>query len=145
ARVPPVLLVTSAAARVSPGYRPGLLWTTTEALAVSGPLAAAWRSASCPAGTEEGHPLRTALDRLGMMRPRPTPASLARVATTLAVPNAPDTLRRRATRVRASPSTMPDPHDLLGLPLVLQPRAWPLLRCVGEHPLLSRFDLATAL
>jgi len=144
-RVPPVLLVTADAARVPPGYRPGLLWTTTELLAVSDPLLAAWRSTSGRDESGEGCDLRAALNRLGMMPPRPTPASTVPVSTTLIAPTRGDALRRRAARVQAVPTNEPAPRDLLVLPLVLPPRAWPLLRCVGEHPLLSRFDLAAVL
>jgi len=143
--VPPVLLVTAAAARIPPGYRPGLLWTTTELLAASDPLSAAWRSTSERDGNGEGRDLRAALDHLGVMRPRPTPSLTAPVSTTLTAPTRGDALRRRAARVQAVPTNEPAPRDLLVLPLVLPPRAWPLLRCVGEHPLLSRFDLAAVL
>ncbi len=144
-RVPPVLLVTTAAARIPPGYRPGLLWTTTELLAASDPLSAAWRSTSERDGSGEGRDLRAALDRLGRMPLRPTPVAVVLVSTTLTAPTTGDALRRRAARVQAVPTNEPTPRDLLILPLVLPPRAWPLLRCVGEHPLLSRFDLAAVL
>jgi len=144
-RVPPVLLVTTAAARIPPGYRPGLLWTTTDALAASDPLSAAWRSTSERDGSGEGRALRAALDRLGRMPLRPTPAAVVPVSTTLTAPATGDALRRRAARVQAVPTNEPTPHDLLILPLALPPRSWPLLRCVGEHPLLSRFDLAAVL
>ncbi len=144
-RVPPVLLMTVAAARIPPGYRPGLLWTTTELLAASDPLSAAWRSTSERDGSSEGRDLRAALDRLGRMPLRATPAAVVPVSTTLTAPTTGDALRRRAARVQATPTIKPAPRDLLILPLVLPPRAWPLLRCVGEHPLLDRFDLATVL
>jgi hypothetical protein len=144
-RVPPVLLATTSAARVPPGYRPGLLWATTGALAAADPLTVAWRGASGPGGGDEGSPLRAALDRLGRMPPRPTPAATMRVPTTRAAPRRPDALRRRAARVRASPTIEHTPQDLAALPLVLPPRAWPLLHCVGAHPLLGRHDLATVL
>ncbi len=144
-RVPPVLLVTADAARIPPGYRPGLLWTTTEMLAVSDPLSAAWRSTSERDGNGEGRDLHAALDRLGRMPLRPTPAAVVPVSTTLVAPTTGDALRRRAARVQAVPTNEPAPRDLMILPLVLPPRAWPLLRGVGEHPLLDRFDLATVL
>lgn len=144
-RVPPVLLVTADAARIPPGYRPGLLWTTTEMLATSNPLAALWHNTSGHDASGEGYPLRAALDRLGRMPPRPTPASTVPVSTTLTAPTTGDALQRRVAWVQAVPTTKPEPRDLLILPLVLPPRAWPLLRCVGEHPLLSRFDLAAVL
>ena len=144
-RVPPVLLVTIDAARIPSGYRPGLLWTTTEMLAASDPLLAAWRSANGRDESDEGRDLRAALDHLGVMRPRPTPSLTTPVSTTLTAPTTGDALRRRAARVQVSPTTRPEPRDLLALPLVLPPRVWPLLRCVGEHPLLDRFELATVL
>lgn len=145
ARVPPVLLVTASATRIPLGYRPGLLWTTTEALAASDPLGAVWRNASGRDESGKGRDVRTALDRLGVMPPRLTPASAIHATTTLTAPNAPDALRRRAARVRANPTNEHNPHDLLVLPLILPLRMWPLLRCMGEHPLLSRFDLAVVL
>lgn len=144
-RVPPVLLVTADAARIPPGYRPGLLWTTMEMLAVSDPLSAAWRSTSERDGNGEGRDLRAALDRLGRMPLRPTPVAVVPVSTTLTAPTTGDALRHRAARVRTVPTNEPAPRDLMILPLVLPPRAWPLLRGVGEHPLLSRFDLAAVL
>jgi len=143
-RVPPVLLATASAAHVPPGYRPGLLWTTTGALALSDPLTAPWRSASGRGG-DGASGLRDALDRLGRMLPRPTPASAARVPTTGVAPRRPDALRRRAARVRTSPRTMSSPQDLAVLALALPPRAWSLLRCAGAHPLLGRHELATVL
>jgi len=144
-RVPPVLLVTASASRIPPGYRPGLLWTTTDLLATSDPLTVPWHGVSGPAGGDEGQTLRAALDRLGRMPPRPTPVATMRAPTTLTAPRQPDALRRRAARVQASPRVEPTPQDLATLPLVLPPRAWPLLRCVGEHPFLGRRDLATVL
>jgi len=144
-RVPPVLLVTTAAARIPPGYRPGLLWATTDALAASDPLAALWLSTNGRDESGEGQTLRAALDRLGRMPLRPTPAAVVPVSTTLTAPTTGDALRRRTARVQAVPTNEPAPRDLLIFPLVLPPRAWPLLRCVGEHPLLSRFDLAAVL
>jgi len=144
-RVPPVLLATASAARVPPGYRPGLLWATTGALATADPLTVAWRGVSGSGGSDEGYPLRAALDRVGRMPPRPTPAATVRVPTTGVAPCRPDALRRRAARVRASPRATSSPQNLAVLPLVLPPRAWPLLRCVGAHPLLGRHDLATVL
>jgi len=144
-RVPPVLLVTASAARIPRGYRPGLLWTTTRALAMADPLSALWRSLSSRDANDEGQPLRAALDRLGRMLPRPTPAATMRVPTTLTAPRQPDALRKRTARVQASPRVEPTPQDLATLPLVLPPRAWPLLRYVGAHPFLGRRELATVL
>ncbi len=144
-RVPPVLLATTSVARVPPGYRPGLLWATTGALAAADPLTVAWRGVSGPGGGDEGSPLRAALDYLGRMPPRPTPAATVRVPTTGVAPRRPDALPRRAARVQAFPRATSSPQDLAALPLVLPPRAWPLLRCVGEHPLLGRHELATVL
>lgn len=144
-RVPPVLLVTADAARIPPGYRSGLLWTTTERLAAADPLAAPWHSASSRDASDEAHDLRAALDRLGRMPPRPTPTAAVRRPTTSTAPTAGDALRCRAARALGDPGATPDPRDRLALPLALPPRAWPLLRCVGEHPLLSRFDLAAIL
>lgn len=145
ARVPPVLLVTTDSARIPLGYRPGLLWTTTDILATSDPLAATWRSTSNRDVHNEGDALRAALDSLGRMPPRCTPTSTAPLPKTLTAPTARDVVRHRVARLQATPTTMHEPRDLLALPLVLPPRAWPLLRCVGEHPLLSRFDLAAIL
>lgn len=67
------------------------------------------------------------------------------MAATVTAPATPDTLRRRVAKVHASPCAEPAHKDLLTLPLVLPPRAWPLLLCVGQHPLLNRHDLATVL
>ena len=144
-RVPPVLLATTSVARVPPGYRPGLLWATTGALAAADPLTVAWRGVSGPGGGDEGAPLRAALDRLGRMPPRPTPAAAVRVPTTGVAPRRPDAVRRRVARARARPTIEHTPQDLTALPLVLPPRAWSLLRCVGAHPLLGRHGLATVL
>lgn len=144
-RVPPVLLVTVAATRVPPGYRPGLLWTTVAALDVADPLTACWMGSTGCSDPNGGRDLRAALDRLGVMPPRPTPASEGRMAATVTAPATPDTLRRRVAKVHASPCAEPAHKDLLTLPLVLPPRAWPLLLCVGQHPLLNRHDLATVL
>lgn len=141
-RVPPVLLVTAGATRIPSAYSPGLLWTTAQALAASDPLSALWCSASRRDEFDQGQHLRAALERSGVMAPRPTPASLVPVSKTVAAPTCGDALRRRAQQVRAFPTPMHEPPDLSALALVLPPRAWPLLRCVGEHPLLDRFGLA---
>ncbi len=149
-RVPPVLLVTTSAARIPVGYRPGLLWTTVaslDAAGPSGPLAVRWASAARADGQgtegQRTNDLRAALDRLGVMAPRPTPGSARRAVMQGTAPAGPDDLRRRAVVVRAAPPTMPARGDVLALPLALPPRAWPLLLHVGQHPLLDRRALAT--
>jgi len=145
-RVPPVLLVTTSAARIPVGYRPGLLWTTVATLdtaGLAGPLAVPWTSTAARAESERADGLRAALDHLGVMAPRPTPGSERRVVMRGTAPAGPDDLRRRAVVVRAAPSVTPARGDVLTLPLALPPRAWPLLLHVGQHPLLDRRTLAT--
>ncbi len=144
-RVPPVLLVTARAARIPAGYRPGLLWTTVAALDAAGPagpLAAGWTSAAGHDERGEARGLRAALDRLGIMAPRPTPGAAGRVRAPSTAPSGSDRLRQQAAVVRSVPSAESAHRDLLTLPLVLPPRAWPLLRSVGQHPLLDRHDVA---
>ncbi len=141
-RVPPVLLVTAAPERLPAGDRPALLWTTAESLESSDPLLAPWWMRGTPGANRDACTLRAALDRPGRRPPRPTPAPSAAPARNPSAPRSPDGLRRHADRLRTEPGTALAVRDLLALPLVVPPRAWPLLRCVGRHPLLTRTDLA---
>jgi len=145
-RVPPVLLVTTSVARIPAGYRPGLLWTTLGSLDAAGPaglLAAGWSSAVERDTGDAPCDLRAALDRVGIMTPRPTPGSERRAALRVTAPPGSDNLRQRAVAARVTPAVEPAGGDLLTLSLALPPRAWPLLRRVGQHPLLDRRALAT--
>jgi hypothetical protein len=136
-RVPPVLVVTADAARIPAGYRPGVLWTTTAAIAASGPLEAAWRGGTMRG---EAHPLRSAL-ATAMHRPcvpPPGPAAAFPVRGA-AVPG----LAERARAVRDG--TARAGEEGLGLlTFALPPRALNLLALVGAHPLFSAAHLARA-
>ncbi len=142
-RVPPVLLVTAAPERLPAGDHPALLWTTAERLESSGPLVAPWWTTGRPGANRDARTLRAALELSGRRPPRPTPAPGAAPARNISAPGSPDGLRRHADRLHMMHGTGRAVRDLLSLPLVVPPRAWPLLHCVGQHPLLTRTDLAT--
>lgn len=145
ARVPPVLVVTGSRARIPPGYRPGILHATTKEIVEVSPLTAGWCDTATMEGRDQGLPIREALDHIGLLSPRPTPASRLTVAVNLAAPVSPATLLNLTSRVIASPTAEPKARDVLVLALALPPRARPLLRCIGQHTLLRRRDLAVAL
>jgi hypothetical protein len=137
ARVPPVLLVTAQTDRVPPGYRPGMLWTTTAEIAAHGPLAAPWHGAHLHCAPRL---LAAALATLGTLPPRPTPgSSLAPAGAGAAVPR----LAERARALRDGIRGGEDDSAFL-LALAIPPRAWAILAVVGAHPLLAATSVAEA-
>ncbi len=137
-RVPPVLVVTAAAARMPEGYHPGILWATTGDLRAFGPLAASWRGGR---GSGEARPFTEALGAQATTRVYAMPSAL-RTAVERGAP--PRTGRRIAVRVEAV-RARPDPDAPLGLAaLALPTDAAAVLDLVCRHPLLTAREVTTA-
>jgi len=132
-----VLVVTADAARIPAGYRPGVLWTTTAAIAAYGPLEAAWWGSTVRG---EAQPLRSALATIVHRPCVPTPGPAAAFPVRgAAVPG----LAERARAVRDGTARAGD-EGLGLLTFALPPRALDLLALVGAHPLFSAAHLARA-
>ncbi len=141
-RVPPVLVVTTAADRVPPGYRPGIIWTTRAEIDRDGLLDAPWRGTGLHGATR---PLLAALDQVsaGLAHAR-IGAPLAHSgeqaddgATHVRSPR----LQQRADALRQAAGESGSPALLA---LVIPPRGVEILDVVGAHPLLSAVDIARA-
>jgi len=143
--VPPVLVVTTAAGRVPPGYRPGMIWTTRAEIEQEGVLAAPWRGTGLRG---DALPLLAALDRVGAglahMRIGAPLSRLARGgeqaddgAACVRSPR----LHQRADALRQAVGGTGSPALLA---LVIPSRGVEILDVVGAHPLLSAAEVAHA-
>ncbi len=141
-RVPPVLLVTTAADRVPPGYRPGMIWTTRVEIEQDGLLDAPWRGTGLHG---DALPLLAALDQVS--------AGLAHMSIGAPLSRGGAQADDGATHVR--PPRLQQRADALRqvaggtgsfalLALVIPPRGVEILDVVGAHPLLSAVDIARA-
>ncbi len=141
-RVPPVLVVTMAADRVPPGYRPGVVWTTRVEVEREGVLDAPWRGTGLH---DEALPLLAALDQVGVPSVRATigvplmrGGESADDGTTR---DRPPQLQQRADVLRRAAGGT---ESVALLTLVISPRGIEILDMVGAHPLLSAADVARA-
>ncbi len=141
-RVPPVLVVTTAADRVPPGYRPGMIWTTRAEIEQDGPLDAPWRGTGLHG---DALPFLVALDRVGAglahMRIGAPLAHGGEQADDGATHVRPPRLQQRADALRQAAGESGSPALLA---LVIPPRGVEILDMVGTHPLLSAVDIVRA-
>jgi len=141
-RGPPVLVVTTAADRGPPGYRPGIIWTTRVEIEQDGLLDAPWRGTGLRG---DALPLLAALDQVsaGLAHAR-IGAPLSRggeQADDDATHIRPPRLQQRADALRQAAGETGSPALLA---LVIPPRGVEILDVVGAHPLLSAVDIARA-
>ena len=138
-RVPPILLVTASAERVSHGYRPGLLWTTWADVMTKGVIDAPWRSSDLG---DEALPLPAALAAQGV-GPTWTPFGVPLShGETPVMPRTRGQRQRLQERIDALHDGGTQDGDLSLLALAIPPRGMAILETVGGHPLLPATDIA---